>query len=253
MTSEGRMTSQDFSPLPQERLLANGFNRAGRWTLTSKGSLKLEGDAAATPGVYAFAVSGTVQYVGSAARDLKKRLYFYANPGSGQRTNLRLNLEIRAVLDAGGSVDICTARPPNFEWQGFRVSGVHGLEEGIISAFYLPWNVRGAVPFMQSAIAAISAEMATSNKPVPSGSADSSAGKYGPLRAHLAACDKEIITLTFGQIEKLVGPLPKSASLYQAWWANHENNVQAKSWMAAKYIAQPNCSGRSVVFRRFSY
>lgn len=79
------------------------------------------------------------------------------------------------------------------------------------------------------------------------------AGRYGPLRAHLETCGKDRITMTFGQIEQLVGKLPKSASLHLAWWGNHEGNSQAKAWMGAKYLVEANPAGRSVIFRKFSY
>lgn len=78
-------------------------------------------------------------------------------------------------------------------------------------------------------------------------------GKYGPLRTHLETCGKDRLTMTFGQIEQLVGKLPKSASLHLAWWGNHEGNSQAKAWMGAKYVVEANPAGRSVIFRKFSY
>lgn len=77
--------------------------------------------------------------------------------------------------------------------------------------------------------------------------------KYEPLQEHLLADGRETITMTFDQIAKLVGPLPKSAFIHRPWWGNHEGNSQAISWMGAKYHAEPNQSHRSVTFRKFSY
>jgi hypothetical protein len=74
-----------------------------------------------------------------------------------------------------------------------------------------------------------------------------------PLRAYLEKSGKERFSLTFRQIEELIGTLPKSALLHQAWWANHEGNSQAKAWMSAHYLVEANPAGRSVVFRKFSY
>ena len=42
--------------------------------------------------------------------------------------------------------------------------------------------------------------------------------KYLPLQEHLNADGRDVVTTTFAQIAKLVGPLPKSASLHRAWW-----------------------------------
>ena len=77
--------------------------------------------------------------------------------------------------------------------------------------------------------------------------------KYLPLTEYLMADGRETITMTFAQLAKLVGPLPKSAYVHRAWWGNHEGNSQAKGWMQARYLADPNPAHRSVTFRRFTY
>ena len=77
--------------------------------------------------------------------------------------------------------------------------------------------------------------------------------KYLPLQEHLKSDGRDSVTMTFAQIAQLVGPLPKSASLHRAWWANHEGNSQAVGWMGARYLAEPDPAHRSVTFRRFSY
>jgi hypothetical protein len=45
-------------------------------------------------------------------------------------------------------------------------------------------------------------------------------GKYGPLRDYLAGRSGDEEPMTFGQVERLVGPLPYSAHEHRAWWAN---------------------------------
>ena len=75
--------------------------------------------------------------------------------------------------------------------------------------------------------------------------------KYLPLQMHLKNDGRETISMTFDQIAKLVGPLPKSASVHRPWWGNHEGNSQAIGWMGANYHAEPNGSARSVTFRKF--
>ncbi len=75
---------------------------------------------------------------------LAKRLYFYAKPGVTQRTSLRLNGIIKSELQKMGSIDIYTAIPPDFEWNGLPVHGTAGLELGLIKKFALPWNMRSA-------------------------------------------------------------------------------------------------------------
>lgn len=64
-------------------------------------------------------------------------------------------------------------------------------------------------------------------------------GKYDPLGRFLenAAPSLARITLTFGQIEQILGDtLPYSAKHYRAWWANEVRSgthVQAPSWLQA--------------------
>lgn len=59
--------------------------------------------------------------------------------------------------------------------------------------------------------------------------------KYLPLQDFLRANSKSRVTLGFDKIADLVGGLPRSASVYSAWWANHKGNSQAVGWMGAGY------------------
>jgi transcriptional regulator with XRE-family HTH domain len=76
--------------------------------------------------------------------------------------------------------------------------------------------------------------------------------KYRPLRDHLQASGKALLSLGFEQVERLVGGLPASADKHREWWANHDGNSQAKGWMDAGYLAEPDISRRRVSFRRRS-
>lgn len=63
--------------------------------------------------------------------------------------------------------------------------------------------------------------------------------KYDPLADWLNKQDKSIITLTFTEMEKILGfPLCKSAHTYSAWW--DETHVQALAWQRAGYKVS-NC------------
>ena len=61
--------------------------------------------------------------------------------------------------------------------------------------------------------------------------------KYDPLFRHLVAADAAApIEMTFTDIERLVGPLPASASKYSAWWNNEQPDTshgQALAWLNA--------------------
>ena len=56
--------------------------------------------------------------------------------------------------------------------------------------------------------------------------------KYDPLRDYLAGLDQTSVTMSFGRVEQLVGPLPASARKHRPWWANN-SKVEAQAWRAA--------------------
>ncbi len=56
---------------------------------------------------------------------------------------------------------------------------------------------------------------------------------YEPLRLHLAAQPGEELTLTFAELEVLLGtPLPDEAWL-RTWWTNTPGVPQARAWLRA--------------------
>ena len=59
--------------------------------------------------------------------------------------------------------------------------------------------------------------------------------KYAPLAAHLKELERNLVAMTFKEVEAVIGaPLPRSAydeSL--PWWSNDKTHVQASSWMNA--------------------
>jgi hypothetical protein len=60
--------------------------------------------------------------------------------------------------------------------------------------------------------------------------------KYGPLNEYLQNSSEKEITLSFNQVEKIIGDkLPPSAKKHQAWWANEAEgqHVHAHAWMDA--------------------
>lgn len=130
--------------LHADRLVEAGFSHSGKWLIADNGELALERRLPKEPGVYCLARNGRVLYVGLATMGLAKRLYFYAKPGKTQLTSRRINKLLRKHLRAGETVDLYTVSPPNLEWKGLLVSGMAGLELGMIEAFDLPWNIRGA-------------------------------------------------------------------------------------------------------------
>ena len=63
--------------------------------------------------------------------------------------------------------------------------------------------------------------------------------KYDPLAKFLATQQDALLTLTFQQVEGILGcTLPPSAHHHDAWWSNelHGTHVQSRSWTHAGWV-----------------
>jgi hypothetical protein len=77
---------------------------------------------------------------------------------------------------------------------------------------------------------------------------------YGPLHVYLKARCVGNVSLTFDEIETLLGfPLPDAARLHKEWWTRGGvpgNAPQPAAWTEAGCKAWPNLFARSVSFER---
>jgi hypothetical protein len=72
---------------------------------------------------------------------------------------------------------------------------------------------------------------------------------YNALTGHLEKCDEPVVTITFSQLDDLVGGLPNSARKYQAWWTNSASSQpHSRSWLNAHRLATPDFNAGHVVF-----
>lgn len=77
--------------------------------------------------------------------------------------------------------------------------------------------------------------------------------KYGALGEYLRRQQREVVPMTFAQIEKVTGAkLPPSALKHRPWWSNNpQNSVMTKVWLEAGFESeQVDMSSRKLVFRR---
>jgi hypothetical protein len=85
---------------------------------------------------------------------------------------------------------------------------------------------------------------------------DELARKYDALQDYLAsqAKDKRQFTMTFTQIDQLVGQLPQTARIRRTWWANTvDDGREPKAWQAAGWHVQSvDLEAQTVVFARDS-
>jgi hypothetical protein len=77
--------------------------------------------------------------------------------------------------------------------------------------------------------------------------------KYGALGDYLKRQHREMVPLTFSEIEKITGTkLPPSARKHRPWWSNNpHNSVMTKVWLDAGFESeQVDMQSRKLIFRR---
>jgi hypothetical protein len=75
--------------------------------------------------------------------------------------------------------------------------------------------------------------------------------KYDPLYEHLLYSGRDSVSMTFEEIERVIGrSLPPSARKLKEWWANNPTgHTQARAWHTASYKTQRvDLAGGSVTF-----
>lgn len=124
------------------RLLDIGFEPSGHWFLTEgRPDFTLTRNATRSNILYAFVSDGEVLYVGKTVRTLAVRMANYRRPGKDQSTNIGNNGRIKALLEAGDSVDILSLPDSGLMHYGqFHLNLAAGLEDSIIARLAPPWN-----------------------------------------------------------------------------------------------------------------
>lgn len=74
--------------------------------------------------------------------------------------------------------------------------------------------------------------------------------KYAPLMLFLDKCNEKEITLSYEEIEKIIGDeLPKTAYRKFEWWSNNDNtHTQSAAWSDVGYKTGNILLGKSVTF-----
>lgn len=77
--------------------------------------------------------------------------------------------------------------------------------------------------------------------------------KYQPLENYLKNMNKTHVTMSFSDIESVIGDhLPPSARKHRAWWSNNpSNSVITYAWLAAGYkTSAVNIEAGTLVFEK---
>jgi hypothetical protein len=77
--------------------------------------------------------------------------------------------------------------------------------------------------------------------------------KYSALGEYLKHQRRDVVPMTFAEIEKITGiKLPASARKHRPWWSNNpDNSVMTKVWLDAGFASERvDMPARKLVFRR---
>ena len=77
--------------------------------------------------------------------------------------------------------------------------------------------------------------------------------KYDPLGQYLASNPFDEVSMTFSEIEQVLGfALPEKSKRIRAWWSNNpDNSVLTKVWLEAGFRSeQVDMAAQKLVFRR---
>jgi len=76
--------------------------------------------------------------------------------------------------------------------------------------------------------------------------------KYEPLGRYLRKQGKDLVPLSFAEIERIIGAKLPASARYRAWWSNNDfNSVMTKVWLDAGYESeQVDMQKGKLVFRR---
>ena len=78
--------------------------------------------------------------------------------------------------------------------------------------------------------------------------------KYEPLGAFLSAQSRNVIPMTFAEIERILKAKLPASKRHRAWWSNNpDNNVMTQAWLAAGFATEAvDIAGEKLVFRRLA-
>ena len=131
------------------RLLELGFIKVGYWRLED-GLLKylLESHNQTSDVLYRFVFNGIVMYIGKTTGQLARRMHGYQKPMDSQRTNTRVNREMKRLLKPNKTVDILILAENGMLRYGTQklsiaLSLAAGLETNLIREMNPKWNMSG--------------------------------------------------------------------------------------------------------------
>lgn len=131
--------------LTMKRLLNLGFIKVGQWTVQENHiQFHLDLHQKTRNVLYSFVSNGTIMYIGKTTTSLTKRMYGYQNPGTSQRTNIRVKKEMETFLTNNPPIDIFVLVDNRLLKHGdYRINLAAGLEDTLLLDINPDWNYAG--------------------------------------------------------------------------------------------------------------
>ena len=188
---------------------------------------------------------------------IRERLSFAVIPVDVKEARMRLETGLIATINN------CPDCRPTSDWLGRHSPKSRIRESGL-------WLVQGldGAPLSADEWQAIRQGVATNprkkmrspecQRQTKQGRPTGQPGKYAALTDYLRKAGKDQVTLSFRQLEEILGfTLPKSARRYRPWWANQKAphvSSQSQSWQQAGYAVDSVRAAESgwVRFRRIA-
>jgi hypothetical protein len=189
-------------------------------------------------GVYALLVSDAVKYIGQCDNLSKRWNTGYGNISprncfvGGQPTNCRLNSFILIAFKANSNLNLFF----------YQTNDYDAIESELIKRYSPEWNIQKPNKHRS----------ASNLRGNPMSPYKDSIGhsKYEPLTDYLQHSKNEFETLTYSELEKILGfRLPYSAYEHRPWWAN-SGHIQSESWTTAGWKVRTVYLGRSIIFEK---
>jgi hypothetical protein len=128
-----------------KRLTDIGFLKAGYWFIENDElQYNLTSFSSEKNILYCFIWNNKIKYIGKTVKTISQRMYGYKNPSISQRTNYRVNKEIKELLKNGNELDICILTDNGLlKFGDFRINIAAGLEDTLIAEIKPEWNYNG--------------------------------------------------------------------------------------------------------------
>jgi hypothetical protein len=151
----------------------------------------------------------------------------------GQQTNCRINHLILMSCKEGNQIDLYFHETANKK----------EIEKRLISIYTPPWNKGSKYPSYEN-------DYQKGKYPDRNSRPLRNTGQYSNLTKFFNNLNKREISLTFPEIDQIVGGLPPSAYHHRAWWGNDRSHSHARAWLEAGYRVISVKLGDSVRFSR---